>query len=674
VNRPEWAEDQFAFTNDLVREKARTISTGPLQDTETQAGPVTVIDVRKWAMAMMFGRRFALALCLAGLGTGLAAAGQDGPPVSKGFFPLSEVKRGMMATAWTVFTGTKPEPMQVEILGVLRGGRGPGHDMILGQLHGTKPEYTGVVAGMSGSPVYVGDRLLGSLSYRIGQFSKDPIAGITPIEQMLEVKDLPENAAVRPSNKDIAIVGHPDSLPQSSETMMQAMETPLVMSGFHPEAVRLWQERMKGTGLDLVAAGGMGSGSSAPEMYRAEAAASIEPGEAVSAQLVRGDVEIAATCTVTYVDAKNLLACGHPLQQLGPVSLPMTETEVVATLASPLNAFKIVNTGREIGAFTEDRDSAIKGVFGAKAKMIPVEVAIRSANGANKPRMVRFEVLDQPLLTAQAVLVSLYNSLLDSNDTTTETSYHVTGRIEMDGAVPGLDSALSSAQDSGMSFAPVDVWASGGDGQPAPLMAALGAAEEFNRFYTNNGRQGAMHAVKLDVEVIPRRVSVQLESARIISSNIVHAGDTVTIEATVRPWQQPARNVRIPIRLPNRLQPGSLRVLISDAATLDRTLDPPRLTAKQSSMEAMLAQARSQHAADRIYVSLLAPETQAGLSGETLTSLPLSMANALETLKAGQEATLNGETAIMASDAPAGGTLNGFQVLTLLVEAGGGVH
>ena len=113
------------------------------------------------------------------------------PPSSGGFFPLSEVHRGLKATAWTVFTGTAPEAMDVEILGVLRGGRGPGHDMILVQLHGAHPEYTGVVAGMSGSPVYVGNRLLGSLSYRIGQFSKDPIAGVTPIEQMLEVRDLP---------------------------------------------------------------------------------------------------------------------------------------------------------------------------------------------------------------------------------------------------------------------------------------------------------------------------------------------------------------------------------------------------------------------------------------------------------------------------------------------------
>jgi hypothetical protein len=111
--------------------------------------------------------------------------------VGGGFFPLKEVHRGLIGTAWTVFTGSQPEAMQVEILGVLRGARGPGHDMILAQLHGAKPEYTGVVAGMSGSPVYIGNRLLGSLSYRIGQFTRDPIIGITPIEQILVVRDLP---------------------------------------------------------------------------------------------------------------------------------------------------------------------------------------------------------------------------------------------------------------------------------------------------------------------------------------------------------------------------------------------------------------------------------------------------------------------------------------------------
>ena len=172
----------------------------------------------------------------------------------------------------------------------------------------------------------------------------------------------------------------------------QAMETPLVMSGFRPEAIRLWQEKMAGTGLEMVAAGGVGGSSKPGEMdakpgstaASAAAMASVEPGSAVSAQLIRGDLEISATCTVTYIDPKQLLACGHPVLQAGPVSLPMTTADVVATLASPLNAFKIINTGETIGAFTQDRDAAIRGVLGAKAHMIPVHIAIREAGSETK--------------------------------------------------------------------------------------------------------------------------------------------------------------------------------------------------------------------------------------------------------------------------------------------------
>ena len=191
------------------------------------------------------------------------AALAAGPPTGGGFFPLSEVHRGLKGTAWTVFTGTTPEPMQVEILGVLRGARGPGHDMILAQLHGAKPEYTGVVAGMSGSPVYIGNRLLGALSFRIGQFSKDPIAGITPIEQMLEVRDLPIEGDQRTEIREQRSVVS-DQIPLvPDQENMQAMETPLVMAGFSPEAIRLWQQKMAGTGLETVAAGGMSGTSDA---------------------------------------------------------------------------------------------------------------------------------------------------------------------------------------------------------------------------------------------------------------------------------------------------------------------------------------------------------------------------------------------------------------------------
>ncbi len=576
-----------------------------------------------------------------------------GPPAGGGFFPLSQVHRGLMGTAWTVFTGSVPEPMEVEILGVLRGARGPGHDMILAQLHGAKPEYTGVVAGMSGSPVYIGNRLLGSLSYRIGQFSKDPIAGITPIEQMLEVRNLPmePGAGIREQGSE----NHAALLQASGQETMRAMETPLVMSGFRPEAIRLWQQKMAGTSLETVAAGGMGASSEIDTEPSAKALAGMVPGSAVSMQLVRGDLEIAATCTVTYIDPKQLLACGHPVLEAGPVSLPMTATEVLVTLASPLNAFKIVNTGATIGAFNEDRDSGIRGVLGARARMIPVHIRV---HGETQERKLNLEVLDLPSLTPQAVLVALYNALLESNDNTAETSYHLTGRIDLDGYPPSL----------------LDLWAPAGEQMGAPLETAMLAGDRFTRLYSNGTRQGAVRAVDLDVEAIPRRVEVELEAARLVSSDLVHAGDTVVVEATLRPWRQAARNVRIAVKLPPRLGAGNLRLLVSDAATLDRTMDQPRMQSRAPDMNAALAQAQRQHRADRIYLSLLVPETQAGMAGQTLASLPLSVANALEPLRAAQDASLNGESAEVAGEAPAGGVLNGFEVLTLRVEPGGGLN
>jgi len=628
----------------------------PERTTTGATAGCTLIDVKTCSRGISYFAA-AVAMALICMGPARVLTAQDAssaagpPPSSGGFFPLSQVHRGLTGTAWTVFTGTRPEPMQVEILGVLRGARGPGHDMILAQLHGAKPEYTGVVAGMSGSPVYIGDKLLGSLSFRIGQFSKDPIAGITPIEQMLEVRDLPINAAPAAG----ATFTAKDSGAQTAGNMtFQPMETPLVMNGFRPEAMRMWQQEMAGTGLEMVAAGGSGTSLPGAEISSADLAGTM-PGSAVSAQLIRGDMEISATCTVTYIDPKQLLACGHPILQAGPVSLPMTTAEVVATLASPLNAFKIVNTGETIGAFTEDRDAAVRGVLGEKARMIPVHIAVHSGDSERK---LNIEVLDLASLTPQAVTVALYNTLLESNESTAETSYHLTGSIELEGYPP----------------LPLNLWAPAGNAASAAMNAALQTGDLFTRLYSNGTRQGAMRAIDLEIQAIPRRLEVQMESARIVSGDIVHAGDTVVVEATLHPWQQASRNVRIPIVLPARLGAGNLRVLVSDAGTLDRALDQPRQSGRPVDLDTTVAQARRLHPGDRVYVSLLAPEAQAEMGGQTLSSLPLSVANALEPLRTPQDVNLNGESADLAGEAPADGVLTGFQILSLHIEPGGGLN
>ena len=599
-----------------------------------------------------------LVVCLSTVQAASAAlpAAPQPPASTGGVFPLSEVHRGLMATAWTVFEGTAPEPMQVEILGILRGARGPGRDLILARLQGAKPEYTGVVAGMSGSPVYVGNRLMGALSYRIGQFSKEPIAGITPIEQMLEVRDQIQSSGIAAS----AVAAVPQQMPpynsqqQPAAPLIQAMDTPLLMSGFSDAAIQLWRQRMAGTGLEKIAVGGpLGNSASATEDH-----SPILPGSAVSLQMVRGDLEIAATCTVTYVDAHHLLACGHPVLQAGNVSLPMTRADVVATLPSPLNAFKIINTGATIGAFTEDRDAAIGGLLGAHAAMIPIRVAVTTGKQTVTHHV---EVLNLPTMTSSALLVSVYQLLLETNQSSADTSYHVTGTIRLTGAPP----------------VPIDSWGTPGGNMAPQLAAALGVGSAFDALYASSLRTPAAVSIAgldLHIDALTGNRATTLDAVRLLSSGIVHAGDTIALEATVHRWQQPAQVVHLQARLPQNLPPGTMRILVSDGATLDRTLAATAPGHDPAGFAAMLNRMQQQHAQNRLYLSLLLPQAQASMDGRILSDLPLSMANAMEPLHQASAAGLNGESLQIADSVPVDGALRGYRTLELHITAGGGLH
>jgi len=587
------------------------------------------------------------------------------PPPSTSFFPLSEVHRGLHGTAYTVFEGTEPEAMDVEILGLLHNAIGPHQDMILARLHGTKPEYSGVVAGMSGSPVYIDGKLLGALAYRIGEFSKEPIAGITPIGEMLQVRDEALSTELKAekqgSGTDQGFEGlqnkdnsrsFDSALARSAQNdksdLVRPIETPLVFSGFSPQAVALWKEHTPGLGLTPVA--GIGGGSNTSDM-KPVAPGSVLPGSAVSAILIRGDLEISATCTVTYVDPKQLLACGHPITQFGPVSMPMARAEVVATLPSPLNAFKIINTTDTVGSFTEDRETAIRGEFGKPAQMIPLTMHLAQDGASEKPRTLHLEVIDQEQLTPVAVMVSLFQSLAQSNGYAVETTYRVRGKVKLAG-YPDVE-----FEDL---IAPTDF-------APANLVAALALGERFNRLYANAARRTPIESVDVDVDAIPGRRTVQIESAR-AGAATVHAGDTISIEATVRPWRGDVKNIRIPVTLPATLPDGTVRLLVSDGGTLDRLMQPPQFGGANLDVSATIAQLNSQHADDRLYVTLLTPDAQAAINGRTLTALPLSMANVLEPVRENRGMMLNGESAVPLGSVALDAVLSGQQVVTLRVE------
>src|SRR6266480_2398839 len=295
--------------------------------------------------------------------------------------PVSQIHAGMRGVAYTVFEGTKPEPMDVEVLGILKNANGPKGDIILVRLGGKKAEYTGVVAGMSGSPVYFNGKLAGAVAFRIGEFSKEPIAGVTPISEMLEISALDSTPTSVPVQaKSIPGLtaktsgpGLPSASAQSFANYLKPIETPLVFSGFSEDAIQKFAPQFASEGIIPVMGVGSASDAKQPDP--------IEPGSAVSAILVRGDMDIAATCTVTYIDPQRLLACGHPLLQFGSVDLPMNKAQVLATLPSPLNAFKIVNTTEEAGVFVQDRHTGIMGVFNKQPDMIPVTLTIHGGSG-----------------------------------------------------------------------------------------------------------------------------------------------------------------------------------------------------------------------------------------------------------------------------------------------------
>ena len=570
-------------------------------------------------------------------------------------FPLAEVHRGLRGVAYTVFEGVRPEPMAVEILGVLKDALGPGRDLILGRLAGVKPEYTGVVAGMSGSPVYVEGRLVGALSYRIGQFSKEPIAGITPIEQMLEVRDGAGRAAG--VSGPLAATGG-----GARAAEMQAMETPLVFGGYSPEVVERFGDRFRAAGLTPVSGlGGRDAKAVQPEP--------LVPGSAVSAVLVEGDLSMTGTCTVTYVDPSRLLACGHPITQFGPVEMPMTKAEVVATLPSPLNAFKIVNATETVGSFTEDRASAILGRFGQTARMIPVSVEVRRAGAGAAPKTFHFSVLDNRELTPQAMLVSVYQTLQETNTATAEMSYRMQGELLV-GRRPGPDGR------AGEDLPPVRLEAmlAPSEINSGAIGAALFVNDRFSRVYGSLAEQPVIRGLRLEMEAIPERRSAVINGAR-LGRTEARAGEVLEVEANLRPFRAAEQVERVEIKLPDSLQPGTVRVLVSDGATLDRLtmragsgLGLGAAAGRDSGLAGTVGQINRMHPNDRVYVTLLDHAAQAVLDSAAMEEVPLSMVNVLGPLREAQKLQLTGESAVELGAAPTGYALSGSEVLTLLVR------
>lgn len=582
---------------------------------------------------------------------GFAAENPASTPVQP-TIPVSQIHAGMRGYALTVFQGTQPERMEVEALGVLKNMNGPKGDIILVRLHGEKAEYTGVVAGMSGSPVYFENKLAGALAFRIGEFSKEPIAGVTPIADMLEINAFDKSPAPGPSAASAGPAAAAtrtagpgtgsDPAVQGFANYLKPIEAPLVFTGFGEEAVKRFAPQFAASGIIPVMGAGASSDQKQPEP--------LEAGSAVSAVLVRGDMDIAATCTVTYIDPQRLLACGHPLLQFGKVDLPMTKATVLATLPSPLNAFKIVNTTEAAGAFVQDRHTGIMGLLNKEPDMIPVTLSIHSGAATKE---IHYEVLNNPRLSPVAMMATVFNALHGINDYGEETTYRLKGEISVKG-YPEV--RLQNV------FAPTDA------GQPAAFLAALSLGDRFGRIYDNPFDVPSVQGVKLDFDLVKERRQARLESAR---TDLTEArpGDEITVETVLAPYRGERVVKQIRIKIPTSASKGPLRILVSDGDTLDRMRRGMPMMTRKLDLASTIALLNKEHSNNRVYVSLLEADPEAMVADKVMPALPFSVMNVMDGMRGTQEMVVLGESSVNeVATPPLDFAVAGAQILTITIK------
>ncbi len=605
-------------------------------------------------------KKSAFAVLVACLSFPLTLAAQKSEPAQNPpTIPVSQIHAGMRGVAYTVFEGVKPEAMDVEVLGVLHNVNGPKGDVILVRLHGKKVEYTGVVAGMSGSPVYLDGKLAGALAFRIGEFSKEPIAGVTPIADMLEINALDrspaeDSVAVKPAVTTVAgktsSPGEGASLSGSTQdssasgfvNYLKPIETPLVFNGFSQEAIQMFAGQLGSAGIVPVMGAGSVSNDKQPEP--------VEPGSAISAILVRGDMDIEATCTVTYIDPQRLLACGHPLLQFGAVDLPMNKAEVLATLPSPLNAFKIVNTTEPVGTFVQDRHTGIMGVFNRQPDMIPVTLNIHSDTGV---KQFHYEVLNNPKLTPVALMVTVFNALHGINEFGEEITYRLSGNI----GVKGFPEVTMKNM-----FAPAD------GAQPAAMQAAVSLGERFGRIYDNPYNAAAVNGVNLDFDLVRERRWARLESAR---TDVTEArpGEQIMLETVLAPYRGERIVQQIPVKIPTSASKGTLRILVSDGETLDHLGHMNPAFGRSLDLASTIALLNKEHSNNRVYVSLLEADPEARVADKVMPTLPISIMNVMDGMRGNQEMTVSAESNVdETSTPPLDYVVSGAQLLTVTVK------
>ncbi len=521
--------------------------------------------------------------CLKFLAAVAAASALSAAP---DIFPLKDVRAGQKGVGRTVFSGSKVEEFQVEVLGVLEN-IGPRQNIILAKLSGGPLAETGVMQGMSGSPVYINGKLAGAVALGFPQ-AKEAIAGIRPIEEMLRVEPEGKTQPVRPAARAARASF------AAGEMRLEEIATPVSFSGFTAAALEHFAPQLRQLGLDPRQ--GVTGGGHPPD--RLGDPRNLQPGSMISVQLLSGDMSVAADGTVTAIDGNRIYAFGHRFLASGSTEMPFARAEVLALLPNLQSSFKISQAKEWMGSITEDRDTAISGLTGRRAAMAPLEIRV----GRNTYHM---NIVQDRVMTPLVAQMAVFSAIDATERSVGAVTYAIRGRADFAGGSVKLDNVYSGDVNVG-------------------ALASLGVATPLSYALTSGFDAFRLKSIKLEID--PAATRNQMQIADVVARRQVHPGDDleVNIVLTGENGAEVVKKARY--RVPVGAPSGPLYVTVSDAATANFTELQAAIGSPARSPEQVLALLNGLRSNTNVYARLWRPENSFSVDGRDLPDPPASVA------------------------------------------------
>ncbi|HWQ36122.1 MAG TPA: SpoIVB peptidase S55 domain-containing protein [Blastocatellia bacterium] len=590
----------------------------------------------------------------------------SGASAAAEFFPLDQVKPGMRGVGWTVVQGSEPEKFECEILGVLKGFQNPNRNAVIIKLLGEKYQHIGIFQGMSGSPVYIDGKLLGAVAFGF-QFARDPIGGVTPIQEMVDIFEQREQKSENPSaaprsfsfseiafnensreyakfvnsfNQQTGQTAVPVSAPGAP--VLMPIATPLAISGVPSEVIARFAPQFQAMGLTPVA--GVASAARIEQMKKA-GAETLRPGSTIVVPLVRGDYSLAAAGTVTYRDGNRIYAFGHPFLSLGVADMPMNEGEVVTVLPNEAISFKLAAPTAMVGAIRGDRSTGIYGELGVAPRMIPVEINLRTSRGVSQP--YQFEIVSDRFLSPILMQLTTMATIASSERTIGDSTLQVRTRIALKGQPEiSLENRLSASANT-------------------PLAAAFSVSQPVNALFNSGFSDLAVEKIVIDIDSKDSRNTGKLDRLW-INRTEVRRGETIEVVAFARTENGSEYIERIPVTIPADAPPGQLQLMVGDGTAVQAA--EPRVGFTPKSLNQLVRELNRIRKADRLYVRLSRSETGAVINNEELPSLPPSVLATLGSDRTAGGYSLTRSVTLFEKElAPAEFVISGQRTLTINV-------